>query len=97
MSTCDCVDIKIVTEDSAIGGGHGERNLGESRIKGFNANNLVLLVPQAECAENAVDFDARVGGPNTDVITVLIGETGTLYAELDVHAVAIPDILEQFM
>jgi len=96
LTTSDCVDIKVVAEDSVICSGHGERDFGESRIKGFNPNDLILLVKQAERTEDAVDFHDRVGGPNTDVVTMLIGETGTLCAELDVHAVAIPDILEQF-
>lgn len=82
-------DVDVVTKNSDIGGRDGERNLGESRIERLNANDGILLLVKAKCTEKTIDLNFGIGGPDTDVVTVLICDTRTLCAELDMNTVTV--------
>ena len=66
-----------MSENSKIGGWNWERDLSESGVEGFNVDNGVLLVVKPESAQQTVNLDIWVGGPDADVITVLVIDTGT--------------------
>ncbi len=96
LTTCDGADVDVVTEDSDVGGGDRERNLGKRRVEGLDLNDGVLLVVETESAEQTFDLDLRVGGPDTDVVAMLVCDAGVLSVELDVNAVAVSAVSEQF-
>ena len=89
LTTGEGADVDVVTEDGSVSSGYREGNLGQCGIERLNVDDSVLLLVETESAEKAVDFCVSIQRPNTDVITVLVRDTGTLCAELNVHAVAV--------
>ncbi len=94
LTTGESADINVVTKDSGIRSGHREGDLGESGVKRLDANNSVLLVVETESAKETVNLELGVGGPDTNVIAVLVGHTRAFNVELDVHAIPVTAHLE---
>ncbi len=84
-----------MAEDGSVGCRHGERDLCECGIEGVDPDDGVFFGVEAEGAEESVDFDFGVGGPETDVVTVLVGYAGAFGGELDVYAVPVEGVLEE--
>lgn len=51
---------------------------------------------KAKCVEETLDFDFSVGGPNTDMVTMLVGHTRTFDIELNVNTIAVGVVREEF-
>lgn len=83
-------------QDGIVGGRGGEGNLGQSGIQALDADNSILLLIKTKCAEEADDFDIRVGGPDSDVVSVLVCHSRTFDVEFNMDAVTIVVRLEQF-
>jgi hypothetical protein len=75
-----------VAENGKVSGRNQERNLGESGVERFDADDGVLLVVKPESAQQAVNFDIWVAWPDADVVTVLVVITGTFDVEFQVNA-----------
>jgi hypothetical protein len=95
LSAGDGHDIDVVSKNGEISGRDGERNLGKSRIKRFNVNDGILLVVKSESTQQTVNFDIRVAWPDTDVVTVLVVDTGTLDTKFHMDTVSISSNLEE--
>ena len=74
--------------DGEISGRNGGRSLSGSGDERFDAGDGVLLIVKTESAQQTVDFDIRFARPNADVVTVLVGDAGTLNVEFHVNAVS---------
>lgn len=96
LATSDGVDINVVSKNGAVGGGDGEGDLGQSRVKRFDPNDSILLVVQAQSAEHTFDLQIGVDWPNTQVISMLVCDARTFGVELDVYAVTISLGREKF-
>jgi hypothetical protein len=46
-------------------------------------------VPEAKSTEETFNFDFGIRGPHTNVVAMLIRDTGTFNAEFQVHTIAI--------
>ena len=68
----------------------------KGRVEGLDLDDTVLLVVETESAEQALNLNLGVGGPDTDVVSVLVGDAGVLSVEFDVNAVAVSAISEEF-
>ena len=82
-------DVDVMTKDGDVSRRDRERNLGEGWVERLNVDDLVFLLMEAESAEQALDFELGIRGPNTDVVAVLIRDTGVLSVEFDVDAVPV--------
>lgn len=89
LSAGDGHDIDVVPENGLISGRDRERNLSESRVKRFNADDGILLVVKSQSAQQTVDLDIRIARPDTDVVTVLVADTGPLNVEFHVDTVPV--------
>lgn len=96
LTTGDSADIDVVTENGDVGGWDRERNLGKGRVQRFNANDLVLLLREAESTKETVDFHLGVGWPNTNVVTMLIRDSRTFNTKFNMNAVPVTTDLEKF-
>jgi hypothetical protein len=97
LTTGEGGDVDVVAEDGAVGGRRRERHLGERRVERGNVDDGVALLPEAERAEEAGNLDIGVRRPDTDVVTVLVGEARAVDIELDVHAVPVVRLLEELV
>jgi len=95
LTTSETTDVNVVTKNGGISGGNGERNFGESWVKGFNVDNSVLLIPETEGTKQTVDFQFRIGRPDTNVVTMLVSNARSLSVEFNVNAVAVNSVLEK--
>ena len=95
LSAGDCHDIDVVSKNGEISGRDRERNLGKSRIKRFNVDDGILLVVKSESAQQTVNLDVWVAWPNTDVVTMLVVDTGTLDTEFHMDTISIRSDLEE--
>ena len=84
-----------MTKNGDVCGGNREWNFRQRRIKRFNVNDSVFLVVQAQSAQETGNFEISIRWPNTDVITVLVADTGTLSLKFDMDTVSAPGVLEQ--
>jgi hypothetical protein len=75
--------------------GHWEWDFRKGRVEGFDANDGVPLLREAECAQKALHLDVWVGGPNANVVTVLVCYARPFDVELHMNTAAIIGILEQ--
>ena len=82
-------NIDIMSENGEVSGGDWERNLGESGVKRLDVDDGVLLVVKPERAQQAVNFDIWVARPDTDMVTVLVVNTGTLDVEFQVNTASL--------
>ena len=73
-----------MSENSKVGGGNRERDLGESGVEGFNVDNRVLVL-KPESARQVVNLNIRVGRPDADVVTVRVIDTGTRDVEFQME------------
>ncbi len=96
LSAGKSADVDVVAENGAVGSRDGEGDLGQSRVERLDVDHRIALLVKTQCAEQTLNFDVRVERPDTDVITVLIGDARTLRAELDVDAVPVCIALEKF-
>jgi len=95
LSAGDGHDIDIVTENGEVGGRNRERDLGKSGIERFDADNSVLLIVKTEGVQHTVNLDIWVVRPDTNVIAVLVVDTGTLDVELHVNAASVGTSFEE--
>lgn len=95
LTTSKGADVDVVTEHSAVCRGDGEGYLGQSGIERLDVDDCVTLVVETQRAKQTLDFDIRVERPDTDVITVLIRDTRSLGAELDVNTVPVRTVREE--
>lgn len=96
LSAGESADVDVVTEDGAVGGRHGEGNLGQSRVERLDVDHSIALLVKTQCAEQTLHFDVRVERPYTDVVTVLVGDARTLRAEFDVDTIPVCIASEKF-
>ena len=96
MTTDKGTDINVVAEDRNVSGGDREWNLSQSGVERLDVNDGILLVVKTESEEKTSNFDLSVGGPDTDVVTVLVGNTRTFDVKLDVDTVTVGVGREKF-
>lgn len=95
LTTSDSIDINVVPEDGGVGCGDREGNLGKSRVKGLDSDHGILLIVKAESAEQTLDLQIRIDGPNTQVVAMLVGDSRAFRVKLDVDTVAVGVRFEQ--
>lgn len=84
-------DVEIVTENSVVSSRSRERHLGESGIKRLDINDSLTTARggKTKDSQHTVDLNVRVGRPDTNMVTMLIGHTSTSNIKLDVNAVPV--------
>lgn len=96
LTGCHSRDVDIVTEDGAICGRNREWYFGEGGIEGDDINNGITFVPESQYGQQAVDLNFGVGGPDADVVTMLVVDPGTFDLQFHVHAVTFVTVGEEF-
>lgn len=81
-------DLEVVPEDSIVGRRVGEGDLG-SGFQSLDSDDFVLLCGQIEDIEETGDLIARVGGPDSNVISSLVPEVRTANVDFHVEAVSV--------
>jgi hypothetical protein len=89
LTASNSADVDVVTENSAVSRGDREGNLCKSRIKGFNTDDSISFVVQAKGAEETIYLQFGIRGPNAEMVTVLISDTGSFNVELRVDTITI--------
>ena len=84
-----------MAKDGTICGWNGEWYFGEGGIEGDDIDNGITFIPESQCGQKTVDLYFGVGGPDTDVVTMLIIDPGTLNLQLYVHAVTLMAVSEE--
>ena len=59
-------------------------------------DDCVLLLVEAQSAQKTLDLGLGIRRPNTDVVAVLVGDTGVSSVELGVNAVSVSGAGEEF-
>lgn len=83
-------------QNRPVSGGYGERDFRQCRIQTLDRDDGVFLLVEAKGKEKPVNFDIGVRWPDSDVVPVLVSDTGTFDIELDVYAVPVVCGLEEF-
>lgn len=83
-------DFHVVANNSVVGGGSWEGNLG-GRLESLDADNSVALFGETQDVHKAIDLLTRVRGPNSDVVTSLVVEVRGADIDIHVETVAVLD------
>ena len=96
LTGCHSRDVDVVTEDGAICSRHGEWYFGKGGIEGDDVDNGITLVPESQYSQEAVNFYFGVGGPDADMVPVLIVDSGTFNFQFYMNAVTFVTVSEEF-
>lgn len=84
-----------MSEDGGVGSRDGEGDLGKSRVQRLNTDDGILLVVKPESTQKALNLQIGVNGPDTQVVTMLVGNTRSFGVKLDVDTITVRASLEE--
>ena len=96
MAACNSADVDIVSEYGGVCCGYWEWHFRKGRVERFDSNDGVPLLREAKCTQKAFHLNIWIGGPNANMVTVLVCYAGPFDVEFHMNTIAIMGILEQF-